>query len=574
MNTALLETAEPEVSEETELLGTAQGVGAKLLEPGTIVAGKYAIRGKLGEGGFAVVYDAEHLGLGRHVAIKVVHIDDEMPHGVLERARREARNSALVRHPNVLEVFDTGSLDDGSPYLVMERIDGETLSQRIARQGLTVPAVVELGRQLMLALEALAAHDMLHRDVKPENVMLHDRGDGRLIVKLVDFGIAKRKVGERDVRLTRDGALVGTPSYMSPEQLLGQQLDERTDIYSSGAVLYEALVGSPPHDRESLEELMLAALHDRVRPIRATRPTCPRELERIVLKALARSRDERYPSAAAMRQDLERLALSCGLPRASKAWHAVEPIEPAAPVRPHGVLRRKLGSLARSLEGRAPLSRGLQAALVVALVGLGGGAVKLAPGQAAHATNLVPTALPVTQSPPAPRLEVLPVRGESEPRLLKLDRPEEARDDGSPRTSAEETDSAANQERSARRARRPERREEPRTTEPRTTVRPQEAAVFAMRATPNASSREIMDQALAAYAMGRYATAQQLYRKALELDPNDAAAHRGLGLLAARRGAHAEARAAFERYLELAPRAADAAAIRARVAALPSGTRR
>jgi serine/threonine protein kinase len=546
MNTAALQESDEEPSLDPDAVSVGGSTpAARRLAPGTIVAGKYVIRGKLGLGGFSVVYDAEHLGLGRHVAIKVVHVDDDMPIGLLERSRREARNSALVRHPNVLEVFDTGVLDDGSPYLVMERIEGETLSKRIVRQGLSIAAVVELGRQLMLALEALAAHNMIHRDIKPENVMLHDRGDGRPIVKVVDFGIAKRTVPERDVRLTREGTLVGTPSYMSPEQLRGENLDERTDIYSAGAVLYEALTGRPPHDRTSLNELMLAALHDRVRAVRQLRPGCPRELERIVLKALAKAREDRYPTAAAMRHDLERFAAASALPTASNAWRVVELMEPARSARPK------------------TFRKGLHLGVAAALLGLGAGAVQLVPHHTG--SSQVGEPMPVVSALVTPRVEMLPVRGDDEPRLLKLDRPDRA-----PQvdvSSKQRSDSAASRERRTRRHRsQPASRVE---LPARDAVARSEAPVFAMRAAPAKSTHDVMDEALAAYTLGRYALAQELYRKVLASEPRELSALRGLGLVAARRGDHAEARVALERYLELAPRAADAPAIRARIAALP-----
>jgi tetratricopeptide (TPR) repeat protein len=556
MNTAPLETTADDPCPDSGVVDAGSGVRARPLALGTVVANRYVIRGKLGQGGFAVVYDAEHLGLARSVAIKVVHVDDDMPVGLLERSRREARHSALVRHPNVLEVFDTGTLEDGSPYLVMERIEGETLSKRIARQRLSIPAVVELGRQLLLALEALAAHALIHRDIKPENVMLHDAGDGRLIVKVVDFGIAKRTVPGRDVRLTREGTLVGTPSYMSPEQLRGEELDERTDLYSTGAVLYEALTGRPPHDRTSLEELMLAALHDKVRPVRVLRPGCPRELERIVLKALSRARDDRYPSARAMRLELEQCAEACGLPTASKAWRVVEPVEDYKPAWPR-LLTHRASELWNGLLDRAPASRPLQAALALLFLLMGGGGAQLVPHHTTAAT-IAPNSPPIVQPLVTPRVELLPVRGEDEPHLLKLDRAAAATE-GGPRDVATRE----------RRSRRHRGHDTPRIdASAAESVSRAEAPVLAIRTAPSQSTRARLDEALTAYTFGRYALADQLYRKVLAADPHELTALRGLGLVAARRGNHAEARALLERYLSLAPSAPDAQLIRARLAAL------
>jgi serine/threonine protein kinase len=452
MNTAVIDDDEAlEPSSRGGVRDEGSGVHVNMLEPGRQIGGKYVVHGKLGQGGFAVVYDAEHIGLGRRVAIKVVHLDEETPLAMLERARREARISALVRHPNVLEVFDSGTLEDGSPYLVMERIHGETLSARIMRQGFTVPAVVEIGRQLLTALEVLAQHDIVHRDIKSDNVMLHDPGDGRVLVKLVDFGISKR--GGLDVapRLTTDGTLVGTPSYMSPEQLRGEALDARTDIYSVGTVLYEALTGHVPHERTSLSELLLAALHDKVTPVREERPGCPRELERIVMKALEKDRDQRYPDAVAMRAELESFAASCEMPRDGEAFRAVEPIEPRAHRTSFtGTYQHRVRSALREIEKRVPKVRLVEFTLVACVL-LIGGAARIYPMTLPEKVATV-THVPEEQKPQA-RMETIPPalrREPEEPHLLKLERPLLADEEGSsvdnasgPTVDSEEQSTAA-----------------------------------------------------------------------------------------------------------------------------------
>jgi Flp pilus assembly protein TadD len=517
------------------------------------VASKYVIRGELGRGGFAVVYDAEHTGLGRRVAVKVLHVDHEIPSTLLERARREARNAARVRHPNILEVFDAGALDDGSPFLVMERLEGETLARRIARQPLSIAAAVEVGRQLMLALEALAAESLVHRDIKPENVMLHDGGDGRLIVKVVDFGIAKRTVPGAEVRLTRDGTLVGTPSYMSPEQLRGEELDGRTDIYSAGAVLYEALTGHPPHEGESIEQVMVATLRHPVRAIRPERPDCPRQLERIVLRALSRPRDDRFRSAAAMRQALERVAEEHGLPKASKAWRAARPVIVAAVP---GLRRGLTGALGRAAGSLARIPRSARAfagGAAVALLVMGAVVVAQRAPERAAATPLAARSSTPAEHLAAP--DVRPLQATLEPGAR-----------AAVPVLVPVTKAAAD----ARRGVSPGEAESERS---RASRRAQPAAVdgadTATRTEPRRAADELVDQALAAHALGDYAAAEASYRQVLAAYPRELRALRGLGLVAARRGKHDEARAALERYLELAPDGAEAAAVRERIAAMP-----
>jgi serine/threonine-protein kinase len=585
MNTAVLDDDSHEHNSEDGVRGSASGVHVRLLAEGTLIGQKYVIRGKLGQGGFAVVYDAEHVGLGRPVAIKVVHLDEETPMAMLERSRREARISALVRHRNVLEVFDSGTLEDGSPYLVMERLHGETLSARIARRSLSVPAVVELGCQVLTALEALAKHGIVHRDIKSDNLMLHDPGDGHLMVKLLDFGISKRSGPDLAPRLTTEGTLVGTPSYMSPEQLRGESLDVRTDIYSVGVVLYEALTGHVPHERTSLSELLLAALHDKVRPIRQQRASCPRELERIVLKALAREKELRYPTPESMRLELESFAKSASLPCAGDAFATVESLEaPVERLHFHPYLAR-LRVAWDDFRERVPLARASEYALVIAVLTLGGAAriypastpEKSTNGSALKPAQALAPRAPSVQ-PGAPSEEE-----DSEPHLLKLDRPPEVtalgvlgddskvkddRDDI--RDASDERPQPSARSHRQRAARRAAQHAKAAAQVELTAMPEKPPQALAMEVAERQNNlKALMDDALAAYALGRYGLTQELYRKATLISPDEPSAWRGLGLVATRLGQYSEARHAFERYLTLAPRANDAAAIRARVQALP-----
>jgi len=226
-----------------------------LVEPDAtrgLLAGRYRMVRTIGVGGQASVHRAVHAHLDLPVAIKVFHLDGYSPldaQAAGQRFLREARMAARARHRNVLAVHDTGQTPDGSPFLVMELIEGEDLAVRISRGPLGIAAVIDLGRQLFAALAAINAAGVLHRDVKPANVMQHAEPDGQMLVKLVDFGIARERLSAD--RLTSVGAVVGTPHYMAPEQLRREDLDARADLYAACTVLYEAATGQPPFDGES-----------------------------------------------------------------------------------------------------------------------------------------------------------------------------------------------------------------------------------------------------------------------------------------------------------------------------------
>jgi serine/threonine protein kinase len=539
----MTETSSAVVDDES-LAEERSGLRMCTLLPRTVVAGKYLIHGELGRGGFAVVYDAEHLGLGRRVAIKVAHLNEDAEPALVQRSRREARISALVRHRNVLEVFDTGQLPDGSPFLVMERIHGSTLAERIAHSRLPLRDVVELGVQLMSALEALADHHIIHRDIKPENLMLHEPGGGEIVVKLVDFGISKQMAPTLKERLTQQGLLVGTPFYMSPEQLRGEELDARTDIYSAGMVLYEALTGKVAHERTNLNDLMLAILRSGIVPVQALRLDCPSELARIVHKALSRSRDRRYAHAGDMRAELELLLET--MPAEARDSE----LAPVEATRPRSLPPVPLFSLGRlvSLDQLMPALRMGWPIGLAAIVTLASGA--LAPPT---------TATSAREKPAVAAAALTPV-----PLVTQLG-PTQATLPPQPVVTAPESVQPSS------RAAAPHTSHKSRSREQRGLASAKPAAVAPPAGVPlTANMDHTLELALSAYARGRYPQAEQLYRTVLLVTPSSAPAWRGLGLLAAHRGDHVQARAAFERYLALAPHASDAARIRRRLAELPA----
>jgi serine/threonine-protein kinase len=276
--------------------------------------GNYVAVERLGRGGMAEVYKAYQPALDRYVAIKVLHsflADDKE---FAERFGREARNVARLRHNNIVQVYDFAEVpDEDSPgdkhhFMVMELIEGPTLKDYMMRpdgQLLPIPEVVNIMRQALEALVYAHAQGMIHRDLKPANLMI-DRG-GRVV--LTDFGIAKILSGNT---MTLSGGMVGTPAFMSPEHGLGENSDERSDIYSMGVILYQMLTGRLPYDGDTPVAIILKHVREPLTPPSVFNPNIPPELERIVLKAMAKDPEERYQSAAEMLADLNAFAAQLG----------------------------------------------------------------------------------------------------------------------------------------------------------------------------------------------------------------------------------------------------------------------
>lgn len=260
------------------------------------------------------MYEAEHVALGRVVAIKVLHRVHASGKESVIRFYREARAAGCIGHPNVCEVYDVDTLDDGRPYLVMEKLVGETLARRIAAEGKLPPE--EMVHILIQVLSALgAAHDrgIIHRDIKPENVLLAERSGCPPLAKLLDFGVSKSTRGNGtqgfdEVDLTRRGTVMGTPHYLSPEQARGDRdLDARVDIYACGVLLYEGLTGQRPFHGPTHSELLRAILSAKPRPARELRRALPSGFDAVLAKAMARERESRYPTAAEFQRELQRL---------------------------------------------------------------------------------------------------------------------------------------------------------------------------------------------------------------------------------------------------------------------------
>jgi hypothetical protein len=265
---------------------------------GTLIGGRYRLEEKIGSGGMSTVYRAFDPTLERWVAIKLMHSDISRDPDQLERFRREARAVAQLNHPHVVTVIDAGE-DEGAPYIVFEYVEGETLKERIKRQGrLPVSEAVAYAIEIGRALEGAHAARLVHRDVKPQNVLID--ADGR--AKVTDFGIARSLEAHG---LTATGRVLGTTDYVSPEQALGQEVTEQSDIYSLGIVLYEMLTGEPPFRAETQVAVAMKHVKDPLPDVQRMRPEISASLAAAVERATAKETEHRYQSAAELVHDLE-----------------------------------------------------------------------------------------------------------------------------------------------------------------------------------------------------------------------------------------------------------------------------
>ncbi len=260
--------------------------------------GDYRVLGELGRGGMAVVYRGQHEQLQREAALKELPPEGQKDKETLSRFHREALALAKFRHQNIVTIYDMVVKDNGSLFMVMELVDGPTLQELIKDGPLPADVAAVVGARIASALDHAHFRHIIHRDLKPSNVMLTKAGE----VKLMDFGIAK----DVDlVALTQTGMAVGTPAYMSPEQVTGATLDPRTDIFSLGVLLYEALTGARPFQGKSAGEVFAKIRDGKYTPLNKAAPHVPKPLASIVKRALEVKPESRFPDAAAMRRELD-----------------------------------------------------------------------------------------------------------------------------------------------------------------------------------------------------------------------------------------------------------------------------
>jgi len=296
-----------------------QGSGANLdtsrhrLPTGTRVGDHLVVRGVLGEGGTAVVYEALHTRLGASVALKVVDVADEYMEGARARLLREAHVCASLEDPHIPRIYDVGELPDGTPYVVMERVAGRTLEQVLLQGALPLDIATQITEDLLIAVEAVERAGVVHRDIKPPNIILQTNSEGALRVRLMDFGVSKNVTSEREPTqkvnvqanpgLTQQGAIVGTPHYMAPEQIVGPSVDSRADLYAVGVVAYEMMSGRTAFEGQTTGDVVAAVLHTRPLPLSKLREVHP-ALEGWVERAMAPRRSDRFRSAREMREAL------------------------------------------------------------------------------------------------------------------------------------------------------------------------------------------------------------------------------------------------------------------------------
>ena len=274
---------------------------------GQTIDGRYRVEKQIGEGGMGLVYLATHAAIGKKLALKVLRADMARDQDVVQRFIQEAQSATAIGHENIVDISDFGKLPDGSVYFVMEFLDGEALTDLIRRGGsVPVKDAVSIIRQIASALAAAHARGIVHRDLKPDNIYLLRRGAEAHFVKVLDFGIAK--VGGASSKLTRTGMVFGTPHYMSPEQAAGQGVDQRTDIYALGVIMYEMFAGHVPFDADTFMGILTKHMFEQPPALSATGNRALGAIEDVTMKALKKKTEERYQSMGELIEDLDRVS--------------------------------------------------------------------------------------------------------------------------------------------------------------------------------------------------------------------------------------------------------------------------
>jgi serine/threonine-protein kinase len=377
----------------------------QLLAPGTMV-GEYRVEHRIGSGGMGIVFAAVHPLIGKRVAIKVLKADVCNDAVAVERFIDEARIVNQIEHPNIVDIFAFGQMPDGRQYFVMEWLRGRSLRVHIESERLTVAQTCSILIPLTRAL--LAAHELgiVHRDLKPDNVFLDERG-AQTIVKLLDFGVAKlSKTDQRNKRLgqTATGTIVGTPTYLSPEQAKGVSVDQRADIYALGAIAFEALTGRPPFIADTVMEMVAKHLMEPPVQPSAFEPNLPPELDRLVVATLAKSPDVR-PTLATWLQTLERVQKDLELesqPRIARRYETPYPPPPVIATPPPEVA--PVPVMPTPVRSRRWIGIALAAML---LVGVGVGAAVYYGTSNSNADEFEHVTAP-PPNPPAPTAPVAP----------------------------------------------------------------------------------------------------------------------------------------------------------------------
>jgi eukaryotic-like serine/threonine-protein kinase len=365
---------------------------------GQVLDGRYRVESVLGEGGMGIVYKAVHAALRKPLAIKVLRPEVSKNEQIVARFRQEAQSASQIGNQHIIDISDFGALPDGSTYFVMEFLSGRSLTTAFEQDRISPERAIHIAKQLCKALGAAHENGIVHRDMKPDNVQLIERGDDKDFVKVLDFGIAK--VGSGTSKLTQAGQVFGTPHYMSPEQCAGTAVDHRTDIYAIGVILYEMATGSVPFDADNLMGILTKHLYENPIPPHELPPpvNVPPALEAVILKCLAKKPEQRYQSMSELLGDLE--AVESGLtPQAvmDQVTRTAHGGQTSPELDAKGRLTVGLGQ-----PGSIPGKRKLGPMLIgIAVIALGGGAFAMFAGRdaggAAH--NVVK---PADETPPEP----------------------------------------------------------------------------------------------------------------------------------------------------------------------------
>jgi serine/threonine-protein kinase len=278
---------------------------SEVLKPGDIIADRYRVMAPIGRGAMGMVYRAEHVQISKVMAIKLLHPELQQNPENVARFHREAESASRLNHPNTVHVFDFGRTESGSLYLVMEYVDGDDLAKVLDKDGpMPFGRVAYLCAQVAGSVEDAHAAGIVHRDLKPENIVISEGRDGET-AKVLDFGLAKLFAGTVETQVTSAGTIVGTPYYMSPEQIHGQDLDGRSDVYALGAIMYECVVGKPPFEAPNPVGVLSKHLSEEpLRPSARSPLSVPAEADEIILRCLEKDPDNRYQTAEEVRQAL------------------------------------------------------------------------------------------------------------------------------------------------------------------------------------------------------------------------------------------------------------------------------
>jgi len=279
----------------------ATGIGEAPSLIGREIAGRYRVQAKLGEGGMGAVYKAEQISLKRQCAVKLLRPEVAGSQMLLRRFNAEAELVAKLSHPNTVNIYDFGQDSDGTLFIAMEFIEGKSLRDVIHQEApLPLPRALRIAQQVAASLVDAHAHSIVHRDLKPDNVMLQERGRQKDVVRVLDFGIAKLRDENRQsqMAMTQAGDMLGTPQYMSPEQIRGENIDGRTDIYSLGGLLYEMITGRLPFEAPTVMALLSKHLIETIVPPSQRRPdlNLPPEIDALILRAMAKDANARPPT--------------------------------------------------------------------------------------------------------------------------------------------------------------------------------------------------------------------------------------------------------------------------------------